>query len=229
MNHQYLQRFRQNRIGNDYIIGDIHGRYALLTQTLKEINFNPATDRLFGVGDLVDRGEDHRSVVALLAKPWFHSTRGNHDQFIIDQFDSERIMLAKGYDKVTPQQIHLDLEGRWFYSLPRQEKIWFYRHLKQLPYAIEIETQNGIIGICHAGVPANMSSWQEFTSALPDRDIREKAIRWRKAAKLDDRHVKGILQTYHGHTSQSGIKKIGNSFFIDTFEKTNKFTVVKIN
>ena len=45
-----------NLLGNDYIVGDIHGCYDELQSLLKFVNFNKNVDRLFCVGDLVHRG-----------------------------------------------------------------------------------------------------------------------------------------------------------------------------
>jgi len=196
---------------------------------LDKLQFNTATDRLFSAGDLVDKGQEHRNVVSLLDQNWFFSTRGNHDQFIIDQFDSERILTSKSIDQHSPQLSHLKIGGGWFYHLPQNQKRWFYQRLKQLPYVIEIETPKGSIGICHAGVHADIDHWDDFLEALHDKDIREKTLRWRKAVKMDMRHVTGIYQTFHGHTTQKKIRQVGNTFFIDTFEKTKHFTFVQIN
>lgn len=51
-----LESFQENLDGKDYIIGDIHGCYDELIIALRYINFNFDHDRLFCVGDVVDRG-----------------------------------------------------------------------------------------------------------------------------------------------------------------------------
>ena len=42
--------------GRDLVAGDLHGYFDTLEEALKTLRFDPAHDRLFGVGDLVDRG-----------------------------------------------------------------------------------------------------------------------------------------------------------------------------
>ena len=74
-----LQRFERNRIGRDFAVGDIHGCFTALQIALDAIGFSPETDRLFCAGDLVDRGPGSHLVVDWLDKPWFFSTRGNHE------------------------------------------------------------------------------------------------------------------------------------------------------
>jgi serine/threonine protein phosphatase 1 len=53
-----LQHFGRNTAGRDLIVGDIHGCFARLQVALDELGFDPERDRLFSVGDLVDRGPD---------------------------------------------------------------------------------------------------------------------------------------------------------------------------
>jgi bis(5'-nucleosyl)-tetraphosphatase (symmetrical) len=68
-----------------YAIGDVHGCFATLRALLERIRFSPAGDRLWMVGDLVNRGPDSlavlrwaagmdRSLVAVL---------GNHDLHLL--------------------------------------------------------------------------------------------------------------------------------------------------
>ncbi len=51
-----VMHYQENNIGNDYVCGDVHGCYDKLQEALDEIGFDPTKDRLFIVGDLVDRG-----------------------------------------------------------------------------------------------------------------------------------------------------------------------------
>ena len=53
-----LPRFARNVGGRDFAVGDIHGCFSHLSRSLEAIGFDAAVDRLFSVGDLVDRGPD---------------------------------------------------------------------------------------------------------------------------------------------------------------------------
>ena len=55
-----VQRFTQNTRGRDFVVGDLHGCFDHLRVMLEHIQFNRVTDRLFCVGDLVDRGPGPR-------------------------------------------------------------------------------------------------------------------------------------------------------------------------
>ncbi len=79
-----LLRFERNCQGRDLAVGDIHGCFGALMTALNAIGFSPATDRLFGVGDLVDRGPSSHLVIDWLDKPWFFSTLGNHESMACD-------------------------------------------------------------------------------------------------------------------------------------------------
>lgn len=74
-----IRRFTRNPLGRDLIVGDVHGCFTKLQASLDAVGFDPARDRLFSVGDLVDRGPESDQVLAWLAQPWFHAVSGNHE------------------------------------------------------------------------------------------------------------------------------------------------------
>ena len=49
-------RVNENETGRDFVIGDVHGEYDTLEAMLAELEFHPGRDRLFALGDLIDRG-----------------------------------------------------------------------------------------------------------------------------------------------------------------------------
>lgn len=77
-----VRRFPLNTVGRDFAVGDIHGHFTLLQEALAAIGFDPTRDRLFAVGDLVDRGPECEQALAWLGMPWFASVRGNHDDYL---------------------------------------------------------------------------------------------------------------------------------------------------
>jgi serine/threonine protein phosphatase 1 len=70
-----IKVFNINKNGKDFVVGDIHGRFDELMKTLGEVGLNFSKDRLFSVGDLIDRGVQYREVIQLLSEPWFFSLR----------------------------------------------------------------------------------------------------------------------------------------------------------
>ena len=79
-----VQRFAQNTWGRDFVVGDVHGCFDYLRAVLEHVQFDEVSDRLFCVGDLVDRGPQSEEAIDWIAKPWFHAVRGNHEQMAID-------------------------------------------------------------------------------------------------------------------------------------------------
>lgn len=77
-------RLPENNRGRDYVVGDLHGEIKQLQQTLAGIEFDPTVDRLFSVGDLIDRGPDCLETLHLLDEPWFFPVQGNHETYMID-------------------------------------------------------------------------------------------------------------------------------------------------
>lgn len=204
-----LQHYRLNKAGRDFFVGDIHGCFKLLQLKLDEVSFNPKTDRLFSVGDLIDRGEDSDKVIDWLNKPWFHAVRGNHEDMCINYFNTSPDGSSSAY---------LINGGQWFIELPRirQEKIVNY--LSDLPYQITVETVKGTVGVIHAEV-AN-DDWNFTASNLEDNYAVQRKALWsrNKIQGCGNKytHVRGIDYVIVGHTPLTQPRLLGNVFYIDT-------------
>lgn len=232
-NNLYVQIMQQNHQGQDYIVGDLHGRYSELMTQLKEVSFDFDNDRLIAVGDLGDRGLESEKVIQLLEYDWFFSVRGNHDQFILDQYEPERIQIYNRYSHYEPAELHRKIEGAWFFKLDEQCRAYLAKLLMPLPYVIELQTHGYRIGISHAGVPSRYgNSWNDFVNDLEKRDTRELCLRTRRHAELHDKGIEGTLldidYTVHGHTCFEKPVFTTFSAFIDTFDKSKRLTILSV-
>lgn len=211
-----------NLIGRDYVVGDIHGEYGQLMDCLGEYQFHPLRDRLFAVGDLVDRGLRNQSVLQLLEKPWFFSVLGNHETLLVD-----------GITDYVAAQMHEENGGRWFYQLDPAEK----RHLADLivrrcSYAITLDSAWGQLGIIHATAP---SDWNHIQEVQLERDLLEEWVwdreDYRTARKQPEliTPVRNVRMTVHGHVSCPAPVKVQNRCWIDTLKRTGRLTVLPID
>lgn len=189
-------------LGRDFVVGDIHGCFDRLQVALDRIGFNGSRDRLFSVGDLVDRGPDSLAAMDWLDQSWFHAVRGNHEQMAIN--------FAVGHNHA----FHYERNGgRWFIDLDDQQQFRIAQRFKELPLGIEVETAIGTFGIVHAEVPA--SDWRRLRE--PNKAAQEVALWARERIEDGDTsRVEGIDRVYVGHTPLQRPVQLGNVHYIDT-------------
>ena len=204
-----VARFPRNRRGRDFVVGDIHGMFPHLRALLEEVAFDPERDRLFSVGDLIDRGPESDRALEWLGRPWFHACRGNHEQMAIDSLDPEQFELWMNWNG-----------GQWWLDLEPLQQVRFRRTFAQMPLALEIETGTGIVGVVHADIPPFLG-WDEFMERLRsgDRDAVFCALwsRERLSAFRPDMPVAGgVDRVYCGHTPVRGTVRSDNVYYIDT-------------
>lgn len=214
--HQSLvlvARFERNTRGRDWVVGDIHGAFARLNTALSKIGFNPQYDRLFSVGDLVDKGPASADFMGWLKQGWFYPVRGNHDQMAVDWANPQSDMDA-GY--------YASQGGAWNVGALPQERQAYADALGALPLAIEVETSSGLVGIVHAD--CHTSNWPEFVASL-ERPVSPKALahsqsmaQWNRSRieMADESGVSGIRALIAGHTLVSSSLKLGNVHVIET-------------
>lgn len=222
-----IVHFPRNDAGRDFAVGDVHGCFHLLRQSLEDMGFDPLQDRLFSVGDLVDRGPESEAALDWIAQPWFHAVRGNHEQMAIDsatgRYDRDNYRING---------------GAWFLDLSSAHQKRIAALLDRLPIAIEVDTARGTVGLVHADIAGR--TWAAFRASLLDapsrsrlRTITETALWSRaRAAWDDDAGVPDLHRLVVGHTPMfEGIKTLGNVVFIDTGAvfRGGRLTVVELD
>lgn len=215
-------RLPENKLGRDFAVGDIHGAYDSVVKALKIVAFDPAVDRLFPPGDLVDRGPGSYRCLAFLKQPYVHASLGNHEKMLIDLYadgvpDEDVInalcrMGSTGFNGI----------GWWKHVEPAV-RLDIIEAFKRLPVAIEVQTARGVVGFVHADVPRGMH-WSDFLKKIEQGDQAVIDI----AIGLDDRSrdrlkygdcsgVEGVGRLFVGHSPQfGGLRRCGNVWAIDT-------------
>lgn len=210
-----IEKYSANTQGVDYLCADIHGHFSLLESLMRGVDFDPAKDRLFSLGDLIDRGDESHKALEYLQFPWFHAILGNHE-----------LMLMKAYESDDPQvsQWWHYWGGDWAQALSSGQLAPYYNAFKCLPVAIELALRNGQkIGLVHAQLPSP-GSWNSVCEQLsripreasnPDsydigggpgkNDVAE--MIWSKSQAYADQRDKqkiqpmsGIDHVFHGHS-----------------------------
>jgi len=207
----------ENREGNDYFVGDIHGELALLMRTLQRCRFNFAKDRLFSVGDMIDRGPQSLNTLALLNENWFFAVLGNH----------EDMLLAEDEHALT--RLHKQAGGEWFYALELTQQAVCRALIQQhCSYALTVKTALGAIGVSHANAPAD---WHIFSDGSDIdghllNDLVWSTVPYSQVKKGELSQIDNIAVTIHGHVNCRQVVTNQNQLWIDTLRKTKRLTVL---
>lgn len=225
-----IQRFARNTAGRDFACSDVHGHFDLLGDKLAMVNFDPSRDRLFAVGDLVDRGPFSAECLDWIGQRWFHTVRGNHKQVAIG--------IAAGNHN--PEH-YIKNGGEWFLKLRPDLQRAYAEVFSWLPYLIEIDTSHGRVGIVHAEIRG--PSWSQFVSDFENarsNNQKRKHVElclWSRK-KIDAWDDEGIvpaqIHDLHmlvvGHSRVPQRTALANIHYIDTGAyKTGNLTVIQID
>ena len=105
-----------------YAIGDVQGCYAALRRLLDKCHFDPARDRLWLVGDLVNRGPHSLAVLR------FVKSLGRRAVTVLGNHDLHLLVVAAGH---APQR-HGDTLNAILRAPDRDELLHWLRHQKLL-------------------------------------------------------------------------------------------------
>jgi serine/threonine protein phosphatase 1 len=198
-----------NAVGRDFVEGDVHGMFDRVDEALAKVDFDRDRDRLFCVGDLIDRGPQSKEVVRFLDQPFVHGVCGNHEDALLQ--------LHAGSSRPNSETW---LDGaEWWHELSLAERRTVIARLKQLPLVIEVPTPRGNVAFLHGDVPRGMH-WSAFRAALEQdpNSVRDTVLWGRdRIGSKDHSGVPGIGRVFVGHTPQwGGLRRYGNVYAIDT-------------
>ena len=201
-----VKRYPCNENGRDFVVGDIHGCLEHLHFLMEDVKFDKDVDRLFSVGDLVDRGPKSFETLKLIREPWFFPVQGNHEEMMIGE-------LVRGQDMWwIPNGGAWALEAQETHADELKELLG---ETEKLPFLLTVDTKTcGVVGICHAESPSDWNDIdpREFENIIWGR----RKYRWAPhMGKLPG----GVDMTVHGHTpigSTPILHERMNAWWIDT-------------
>lgn len=206
-----------------FFCGDLHGSIDLLEKSLNELGFISGQDVLICVGDLIDRGPKSEKILRkfLFDKTGsFYSVRGNHDQMMVD--NDWGLQLYNG--------------GKWILDIEYDSRVLYGQFIDQkLPFAIEVNYNGRVFGVCHAEVPLEFESWDDYCDTLSRNKQLQKETLWNREVIscpefYQKTYLQGIDYIFHGHTPVDDPLIIGNRVYIDTGAvfKDGYLTVVEV-
>lgn len=214
-----VQRFGRNEVGRDFVVGDIHGAFDSVLAAMNEARFDKARDRLFSVGDLIDRGPGSARASRFLQQPYVHANAGNHEVDLVDYY-LEEDENEQNADKMVELLARMNLNGMaWLSTTGPEERAKLLEQFAQLPYVMEIDTPRGTVGLVHAEVPIGMD-WRTFIAKIEARDeaTTESCLTGRQRVRTGNRDgVPGVGRVFAGHDVRwDGAERLGNCYMIDT-------------
>jgi len=131
-------RVPANAAGRDWVVGDLHGHRSVFERQLERVAFDPRRDRVFSVGDLIDRGPESLEALSLIEEPWFFAVLGNHEMMLLDYlgYYKSRVYSRKVFARGGGQWIGQAIADR------RKTLLRLAERLAALPLAIHVEAEN---------------------------------------------------------------------------------------
>lgn len=190
-----------------------------------DIEFEPGRDRLFSVGDLINRGPNSAEALKWLEEDRFEAVvMGNHE--------AEMVRLLQTGEILDPPRT----EQQWMRQIPRRELFRWHQALRPLPLAVTVETEHGRVGIVHCS--AWQADWEATLDALEKRDIA--AINTvllgtygrEQPGWPSGKVVTGIDRVIAGHEPRKEVEQCGTTWYIDTGAGSpamNRLTLARID
>ena len=202
-----------------WVIPDIHGNSRTLTALIEEQVKPSRSDKLYFLGDYIDRGPDARGVmdyIIELQEDEYDITtlRGNHEDYLLRTFDNET--LQKNFLGITYQN---KLRKEWFryggketlksfgiqdvHEIPEKYIAW----MRSLDYYIQADS----FIMVHAGL--------NFVLENPFED--QHSMMWIKDFKVIPEKI-GYKKVVHGHVPVS-------LEFIELMRTSSKFGFIDLD
>jgi serine/threonine protein phosphatase 1 len=174
---------------------------------LDRVHFNPATDRVFSTGDLIDRGPHNLECLALLEYPWFESVKGNHEQFF--EHSHQKFVRTCWYRN----------GGAWAYDHYGSDEFEALKIMvTELPTAIVVGTGSDRFNIIHAQPHHHFGRMDDGVfDTIPFPELEADVMWSRELFYYPTQYAftKGLSTTYVGHNPATMLVRAGPIYFLD--------------
>jgi len=219
-----------------FVLGDLHGRYDALLDLLNMIEYNPETDIIYSVGDIIDRGPKSYEAIKFFMQENNYMVLGNHEHMVINPMQWRDVWVANGGIQCMDS----------LRSNKESSEQWMIDIFQQLPYVIDVGEQGeeGAFRVVHAEIPPEWSEQdlQDMLERVEDFNDPDAAnVIWARTtiyqalsnlsefipltARMWFNSDRSGRQIFCGHTPTQKALTVGDMMFIDTWE-SNTLTMV---
>lgn len=236
MTHKSIVNHYEENLDKIWVVGDIHGCFSKLESSMNMAGFNKETDKLFSVGDLVDRGPESLEAGNWIKKDYFYAIRGNHEDMFLKWLEFGDDDLYNYGNEVNG--------GGWALKQKIEDLDKLAEQFHQLPYLRIIHSKNKKIAIVHAELPKNITTQNSTDNNELDSELVE-IMTWNreKVSKILNKKYNNndriINETANedfcliivGHTPIKNAFLFNSYVYIDTagWIENKKFTLMRLS
>ena len=169
-------------MGMTYVMSDLHGHYEWFKQMLELIHFKEE-DKLYVIGDIIDKGEDSASLfIELIGDDRITCLLGNHEKMLLDVLkpgsDDSLWLMNDGWNTIKQfNKIGLDYTN-------------MEKYIKKFPVEMFITVNNKRYCLVH-GKPLNLEYMPDLIEKdrINIQDLNEEIINsmvWSRALSYDN-------------------------------------------
>lgn len=206
-----------DRSKRHFVFGDMHGMYDAFLKLLEMVNYNPETDIVYSVGDLIDRGPKSYELIEWFSQPNRHAIIGNHELMAIDP-RSMGMWMQNGGQATRASLINHGETLSWLH-----EKIY------TMSWFIDVgdDGEEDAFRLVHAEIPPAWSEekfQQVINNALDCFDNEFNNMLWSRSTYKN--YNIGLIPPFSpnrsgrnvfvGHSSMKQVTTIGDMTFLDS-------------
>ncbi|TMO64870.1 metallophosphoesterase [Pseudoalteromonas aurantia] len=187
-----------------FVVGDLDADFKALNDALVRVSFDPASDLLICLGDVIDRGVDSVRLLEYLQEIGAVIVLGNHEHIMIESI--------LGHDE-TAKSLWVQNGGGWHLNESPKLLRSLCQFLLKQPLSVVLEYQSHKIGLSHT-LPTD---W-DWNHKQDDKRHLVASLLWDRDRVKKRKHIQnlGVDFSIHGHNSTQVPFWIANTYHIDT-------------